>query len=514
MVEPLPGGGYEADADHTANVARGGAFTAIGSMLSMVLSFALILVVTRRYGPSGAGVFFTVVALFTVAGTTAKLGAETGLVYSVSRSMARGRERDVVSTIRLAMLPPLAFAAIVALGAFTWSSVLAGWLSDAASEDDFALVVRSMALFLPAYVAVHVLSGATRGLGLMRPTVYGISAGRPALQLVPMAVVAAAGLGLGSLSLAWAIPLGLTAIGMYWWLARLLDARGIPRGTRSPGRRLAREFWSYAAPRGFANTLSVAQDRLGVLVVSAAATAATAGVFVTVARLVGAVQLFIHAVGQALNPQLSTLIAGKDRERAKRLLRRVSAWTALPVLPVCAVLVVFPEAALSVFGEGFERGGSALSILSGTAMATAILGHADNVLLMGGRSRTSLLNVGAALVVTLVGLLVLVPVHGLVGAAVGWSVGMLVYYLLPLWQGWRGLGLHPLGSEAANLALALGPCLAVAGLGRALLGTTIGAALAGGSAAILLYAAIVYWRRVPLALPELIAVFRDRRGSA
>ena len=52
--------------DHTANVARGGAFTAVGSLLSMVLNFAIIILVTRSYGPEGAGVFFTVVALFTV----------------------------------------------------------------------------------------------------------------------------------------------------------------------------------------------------------------------------------------------------------------------------------------------------------------------------------------------------------------------------------------------------------------------------------------------------------------
>jgi O-antigen/teichoic acid export membrane protein len=500
--------------DHMANVARGGAFTAVGSLLNMVLSFAIIILVTRRYGPAGAGVFFTVVALFTVAGTTAKLGAETGLVFSISRFRAHGRDEDIVPTIRLALLPALVFALLLGAAAAAWSSVLAGWLSDAASAEDFALVIRNVALLLPAFVAVQVLSGATRGLGLMRPTAYGINVGRPTLQLVPMAAVTAAGLGLGALGLAWAIPLGFTAIGMYWWLNRLLDERDIPRIVLSPRPGLSREFWSYAAPRGFANTLSTAQARVGVLVVSAATTASTAGVFVTVARLVGAVQLFIHAVGQALNPQLSALIAKDDRLGAKRLLQQVSAWTALPVLPVCIALMVFPEAALAVFGPGFERGGPALSILAGTTLVTAILGHTDNVLLMGGRSRTSLLDVGAALVVTLVGLLLLVPAHGLVGAAVGWSLGMIVYSLLPLWQGWRLLGLHPFGPETANLGLAVLPCLGLALAGRWVLGPSITAALLGGSAALIGYLGVVYRRRWELALPELASVFRERRGAA
>ena len=190
----------------------------------------------------------------------------------------------------------------------------------------------------------------------------------------------------------------------------------------------------------------------------------------------------------------------------------MSAWTALPVLPVCVGLMVYPEAALAVFGSGFERGGPALTILAATMLVTAILGHADNVLLMGGRSRTSLLDVIVALVVTVTALLALVPAHGLVGAAIGSSLGMLVYSLLPLWQGWRLFGMHPFGPETANLALALTPCLALAAMGRIVLGTSITAAVLGGSLALIGYVAVVYRRRLELALPGLVAVFRERRG--
>jgi O-antigen/teichoic acid export membrane protein len=500
--------------DRTANVARGGALTAVGSALSMVLNFGIIIVVTRRYGADGAGVFFSVLALFTIAGTAAKLGAETGLVYSLSRFLARGSDEDVVPTIRLALLPAIVVALLLGAAATAWSMPIAEWLSDAASSEQFALVVRNIALVLPAYVAVHILSGATRGLGMMRPTVYGISVGRPALQLVPMAAVAGAGLGLGALGLAWAIPLGLTAIVMYWWLNHALNERGIPRVVLHPRPGLSREFWSYAAPRGFANTLSTAQDRVGVLVVSAMATAATAGVFVTVARLIGALQLFTYAIGQALNPQLSALISHGDDDGAQRLLQQVSAWTAMPVLPVAAGLMLFPEVALSVFGSGFESGAATLSLLAGTVVVTAILGHADNVLLMGGRSRTSLLDVIAALVVTFGGLMLLVPDHGLFGAGVAWSLGMLTYALLPLWQGWRQMGLHPFGPESANVLLALVPMLVIGASVRVAVGDTPLGAGVGIGAGLGAYAATIWSRRWEIGLLELADVFKAGRGAA
>lgn len=508
-----PDRGADPEEDRTASAARGGVFNAIGSVASMVLNFAIIVLVTRYYGAAGAGVFFSVVALFTLAGTAAKLGAETGLVYSVSRYLADGRDEDVVPTIRLALLPTLVGALLLGAAAMAWSSELGDWLSSAASADDFAMVVRNVALLLPAYVAVQVLSGATRGLGYMRPTVYGINVGRPSLQFAPMAAVAAAGLGLGALGLAWSIPLAVTAIGMYWWLNRLLDERGVPRFVLTPRSGLSREFWSYSLPRGVANTLQVAQDRAGILVVSAVALAATAGVFVAIARLVGALNLFTHAVGQALNPQLSALIAEDDRDGANRLLQRVSAWTALPVMPVCVGLMVFPEAALSVFGEGFERGAAALTILAATTLVTVLLTHTDNVLLMGGRSGTSLFDVIVSLSVTVGALLALVPAHGLVGAGIGWSLGLLTYSLLPLWQGWRMLGLTPLGREAGILVLALIPCVALAGAGRLAFGTSFASALLGSLAGLIGYVAVVYRHRWDLALPALLDVLRERRGQ-
>jgi O-antigen/teichoic acid export membrane protein len=182
------------------------------------------------------------------------------------------------------------------------------------------------------------------------------------------------------------------------------------------------------------------------------------------------------------------------------------------VLPVCVGLIVFPEAALSVFGEGFERGAGALAILAATTLVTVILSHTDNVLLMAGRSRLSLLDVVASLSVTVVALVLLVPAHGLLGAGIGWSLGLLTYSVLPLWQGWRALGLTPLGREAGILALALIPCFALAAAGRFAFGTSFVAAVFGSLAGLIGYVAVVYRRRWELALPGLIEVIRERRG--
>ncbi|MEL7210821.1 MAG: polysaccharide biosynthesis C-terminal domain-containing protein [Actinomycetota bacterium] len=115
-----------------------------------------------------------------------------------------------------------------------------------------------------------------------------------------------------------------------------------------------------------------------------------------------------------------------------------------------------------------------------------------------------------SLTVTLVALLTLVPDHGLVGAAVGWSLGMVTYSLLPTWQGWRLLGLHPFGRESGYLALATGASLALAGAARFALGTSPTASGLGCLAAGLAYLAVLYRYRDEIGLAELVELFRDR----
>src|SRR5207248_11587968 len=78
-------------------LARGGALSLVGSVVTGILAFALVVVVTRTLHPGGAGAFFEAVALFTIISNTAELGADTGLVREVSQSVALGRVQELRS---------------------------------------------------------------------------------------------------------------------------------------------------------------------------------------------------------------------------------------------------------------------------------------------------------------------------------------------------------------------------------------------------------------------------------
>jgi len=236
---------------------------------------------------------------------------------------------------------------------------------------------------------------------------------QPVAQFGLTAAAVASDASLTTLAWAWAAPIGLTMVGALVATLRLLPAGSA--GAGEPVNR--REFWDYAVPRGIAGSLQMALERVGVLLVGAFASAAIAGQWAAITRLVGLAQRVFHAIGQALNPRISALAAAKDWASVSSAVDRLTQWTMLILTPALLALACFPGAALGLFGDDFESGATALRIAALVVLGASLLAHADNVLLMSGESRLAMRNTAAALIVAVIGYLVLVPQWDDVGAA-------------------------------------------------------------------------------------------------
>ena len=496
--------------DEVAGAVRGGAVNLVGQVANMALNLGTVVLVTREYGAAGAGIFFTAVAVFTIVGTVAKLGSETGLVFTISHDRANERWQDVGPTIRVALVPVLGLAVVAALATIGVVGLLTGG-GHRSADGTLADVLRAMAPFLPAFVAVQVLTGATRGFGDMVCTTRDVNVLRPLLQFVGMAAVALTGRGLVALGVAWGAPLVLTTFTAAASLRTLVRRDPVAVADPTPG--LGATFWRYASVRGFAQTLQTTQDRIGVVMVGAFAGAATAGVFVVVARIIGALNLVVYAVGQALNPQIGGLLAAGRTEAVGRVLHRITGWTMLLVWPVAALLVSHGDVVLGLFGAEFTEGGGALELLAVAVIVSTAFCHLDNVLLMGGRAWLSLANVGVSLVVMTVLYAALTPGGGLMGAAVAWAVGMLAYNIGPWWPVRRAMGVAAFGAEALYVAPATLGVFVAASLVRVQFGSGFLATAGAFLVAFLVYVVAVRQYAGPLRLAGLTAMFLPGRTA-
>lgn len=502
-----------APGDSTARTARGSWIGLLGSAVNAVAGFALVTVVTHGLGASRAGAVFTGIAVFTILSNALKLGADTGLVRFVARDRAATGGARIGGLLRAAIWPALA-ASTAAMVVLLVLPQAARTLLPGLSPHEAVTVMRMFALFLPLTTVTLVLLGATRGYGTVVPFVGAEQIGKPLLRIVlaiPLALFAPSVL---SLSAAWLLP---SAAGTVIACVALRRSRRTDKPAGGPGdtpdarRTLSREFWSFSGPRAISSVFDITSVWIGVVLLSLLADSHDAGVYTAVSRLITAGTLLQLAVRLAVAPQISGLIGSGQAGEAHDLHRLSTRWIALFSLPVFALMGVFPGTVMALFGGGFSAGATALVVLCAANAVNVMVGNAQTVILMAGRSSWNLAVAGTAFAVQFGFGIALIPSHGVVGAAVSWGLSVLADNLLSALLVRYRLGFRTVDTGyLAAVAIGLFGVAAVAiavrwQLGDTLTGTAVGCVLALAS-----FGAVVHRGRRLLGVSAFLGTVRRR----
>ncbi len=505
-------------ADDISRFARGGALNLVGTISFGLLSFLLVVIVTRGLGKEAGGYFFEAVALFTIASNVAELGADTGLVRMIARYKTLSRTHDVRATLMAAVVPVAAAGLLLAVIGFLLAGPASRLFGHHGNADSLAPYVRLLAFFLPLSSIYTVVNAGTRGFGTMRPTVLVDKIGKPLTQCLLALFAVLAGLGTWAMAAAYGVPIGLGFVASGIWIVRLERAAGrrstVVDAVVTPTRLLFVEFWRFTAPRGLSAVFQVAILWLDTLLIGVILGASDATVYTASSRYIVAGQAILAAVVQAIAPQISSLLAAREHDRAENVYQAATAWLMVLTWPVYLLMAVFAPALVRVFGSGFQGGAGVLSILAPGMLISMAAGPVDVVLLMGGRSWWSAFNTAVALVLNVVLNLLLIPRWGIQGSAAAWTVSIVVKNILPLIQVSRFLDLDPFGPGSLVAGLASLGTFGVLGLAfRIVFGPTllslVGAAIVAGAA----YAAIVWRSRDVLQLSALVSSLRRRTAG-
>ncbi|WP_049557188.1 lipopolysaccharide biosynthesis protein [Nonomuraea sp. SBT364] len=399
-------------------LARSGAAGLAGAAVGALAQFALVVVVTRGLPPARAGEFFMVTALALMAAGVAKLDAGNGLVYFIARAGTYGY-LGVSGYVRAAVVPVVVAASGAGLVLYPQLGPLA-WA-------------------LPAMALADVLLAATRGFGAMRPTVLLDGIVLPVGQLV--LVTAAAFTYASALPLAWAAPYLLVAV-----LAGLALRGRAPRAPYLPG--TGRDLWRHTAPRSAAGAIQAVFQRLDIVLVAVLGGPVQAAVYTAATRFKIVGQLANQGLSRAVQPRLVTALAEGDLVRARELYQVTTMWLVLLTWPVWLGYAALAPWLLDLFGAGYDTAAPVALVLAAAMMAATACGMVDVVLTAAGHTTGSLLNLLAAIGVTVLLDLALIPAHGALGAALGWAGGLLVKNALPLWQLHHRYGLRPFGRHS------------------------------------------------------------------
>lgn len=351
----------------------------------------------------------------------------------------------------------------------------------------------------------------------MVPTVFVEQIGKPVARALLVVLLLWSGAGLLGVTLAWALPVAAGFLVALVLLRRMIASARTRQGDGVlPEAFDASGFWRFSLPRGLAGIFEVTLGWFDILLVGAFLPPGQVAVYAAVSRTVAIALVALRASGTAIAPQLSELLATGRRAEAETLYQVATRWLIALSWPIYLTLAVFAPLVLLAFGPSFGEGATALVILSSAMLVNMATGNVNAVLLMAGKSSWNLANASAALILNVALNLVLIPAIGIEGAAIAWSVSILVQNVAGVLQ-LRILGFDPFGRGYASVCGAALLCFGLVPwlLGDRILGMSWTAAFASLILASALYLTILFRAREMLQLRAIgEALIRRRRVSA
>jgi O-antigen/teichoic acid export membrane protein len=455
-------------------VARGGALGMIGAVVSGVAGFGLVVAVARGYSTSEAGLFFSATAVFLVLVSVATLGTESGFARFLMRYEAQGRSHSVRRAVEAGCVPALGVSLLLAGLGGAFAGLVADALGLGSTGTDLLVVLF---LALPFAVCADLALSVLRAFSRIRSTVVIDRILRAGLQLVAAMFVVAVDGSLVLLTALWAATYVVAAVLSVPLAIVFLARRHAVRtaetsATPAHDGPVAAEFWAFTAYRGVARVAQIAIQKADIVIVAAVISPSAAALYTVATRFVTIGQVVTQALQQVMQPRFTAILLRKDEALLHDVHRTVTAWNILTVWPVYATVAAAPAAYLAMFGSGYTgRDTWQIVVVMGLAMLFAVsTGPIDTLLLMSGRSRLSLANAVSALVVDIALCLALLPVIGVVGAAIAWACAVGLRCSLAVLQVRADLGVPFMGTEPAIAAAVSIGCFALPSLAWTALG--------------------------------------------
>jgi O-antigen/teichoic acid export membrane protein len=428
--------------------------SAIGLVVAILATFGTQVLITRFQGPAAFGIVTLATQGALVLGYFSRFGMDMASVRRVAIDMGQGERSRVRAIVTRASVISTVSSVLVGAVVFALAEPLARALVSPSLLQEGISAFRAGALAIPFAALVQVYLGATRGLKVMRHTLYVFWMGQPLgwLVLIVAGWLVARTVGITTLaySMSWVVA---TLWAAYLWYR---ETRGYGGEAPLPGE--LGDLIRYGAPRAPAALFSQLLFWTDLFVLSVFVGSHQVGIYAAAARAAQVILLFIISVSLMFSPFVADLHARGDRDKLDRLYKWLTRWTLAATLPIFIVLAVAPGSALRLFGAQFGQGATALNILLLGQLVNVATGTVGFILIMVGRTGWDLVVYGASVAFDIAAAALLIGGLGLgiEGAAIAGALTMALSKVARLYLVWRFVHIQPYSREYLLLLIPTG----------------------------------------------------------
>jgi O-antigen/teichoic acid export membrane protein len=427
---------------------RGSMVAIVGTLVSQGSLLFTVALIAAKLGSTGLGIFSQAYAVLTLATLAAMVGMQTSLTRYVAGYVAVGDWADIRPTVRLGMATACGVALLVA----ALVAAVSPWLADdVLREPGVATPLVLAAVALPFAVYSRTAGAVLQGHHRMRDFVVVTLIVEPAVRLVGMAVALFAGGGIDAA--AGVLVFSNIAAAVWGW--HRMRSTMLPVARRRPVR--VRPFLRFSAITWVASLATTGLVWLDTLVLGIYRPSDEVGVYQVATRLVALATLGSVPIASAFAPRITKMIKRQDWANLAAAYSATTTWSTRLAVPGLALCLVVPGPLLGLFGDQYTTAAAVTVILVVGKLVESATGPCGMVLNMSSRVGLNAANNVLALALNIGLNVLLIPRMGLIGAAIAWSVSLVLVNLARLVEVRATIGLRLFEPEAARAIAAVLP---------------------------------------------------------
>jgi O-antigen/teichoic acid export membrane protein len=257
----------------------------------------------------------------------------------------------------------------------------------------------------------------------------------PEMLIAPLAIlisaIAAYWILQERLTAAWLVGLYTVITAITLIISAMLVNRYLPSKIATVNPQFESQKWLHSAlPFMFLEGIYVINARVDVLMLGALQNVEAAGIYVPVNRGAQLINFVLMAVCSALAPIIARLYAEGKSKQLEATVIKTARVALIPACLLTALLIIFSDRYLLIFGKEFVRGQTALSILCVGQLIFTATGLAGLLLNMTGKERYTAITGTISAGVNIILNYLLISRWGVSGAAMATSISVVVMNLI------------------------------------------------------------------------------------
>ncbi|MEJ2555435.1 MAG: flippase [Anaerolineae bacterium] len=407
--------------------AKGGGIVFAGSLFQLGNRLVTGVLLARLLGAEQFGLYNLALTGAGVAVGLASLGLGSALVRYVSLHTSRRDAAGLWGTLQVGVGLTVLMSLLIGSGLYALATPVAEQLFH---EPKLVPLLRLASLIVPFWALTNALAAATRGFKKMQYTVAAQDISQPTIKLVVLVGLAiVAGLTAAEALTAYGLAQVAACVLLLYFLNNKLFSLKRPLRT---AQRNTRDMLSFSLPVYLSSLVSMFGGNVETVLLGALNTVTSVGIFAVASQVNMVGKMFHGSVVTASMPIVSELHDRGEREQMGRFYQTMSKWTFTLNLPMFLVVLLFPVPILSIFGQSFISGATALAILAWANLVNTGTGICGVMIDMTGNTSLKLVNSVVTFALTLGLNILLIPTWGLTGAAVAGLASSIMINLLRL----------------------------------------------------------------------------------